>query len=989
MIARCTMVRAFAFALAILASTLLATASHANDSAIKDVGAIKFNRDIRPILAENCFTCHGPDKNKREADLRLDTQAGALAAVGDHHPIVPGKPDESEVLKRATTDDESLRMPPPATGKQLTAKQIELLRAWIAAGAPWQEHWSYTPIERPPLPPNAGANPIDAFLAIRQAEAGIALTVEADRATLARRLSFDLLGLPPSPEQVEAFVNDAREDAYPKFVDALLASPHYGERMAMYWLDLVRYADTTGIHGDNHRDVAPYRDYVIDAFNTNMPFDRFVVEQLAGDLLPQPTLAQRVASGYNRMNMTTTEGGAQPKEYIAKYAADRVRNASTVYLGATLGCAECHDHKYDPFTTKDYYSFAAFFADVQEQPVALPGPPFPVPKPDQEKKLAELDAAITQVRTTLDTQTPELDTAQAAWETTAREQLSHPPQLGIWQAVGPFKADSFDAAFDTAYGPENGVDLTAKFADGALGWSPHPDWADATPHDLPAERGAIYLYRTIESPRATPFVISLGSDDALRAWHDGKEAISQRKKRPLKPDQDKVTLQLHSGTNHLLLKVVNADGGAGFYFRVVEADVPAELATIVSKAPAERTDDERKAIEKYHRGIAPLLNPAREQLAALEKQRKEVDDGILRTLVAMTGEPRMTRVLPRGNWLNESGEVVTPATPGFLKPLGVDGRRATRLDLANWMIARDNPLVARVFVNRLWKLAFGRGLTAPLDDLGAQGSWPVHLELIDFLAAEFIDSGWDVKHMLRLITSSQAYRRSSHASPESLHADPYNLLVARQGRYRLDAEMVRDNALAISGLLVEKIGGRSVKPYQPRGYWAHLNFPVREYEPDHGEDLYRRGLYTYWCRTFLHPSLLAFDAPTREECTAERNRSNTPTQALVLLNDPIYVEAARVFAENMLRQTTLPPEERMQWAFRRAVSRTATDAELRVLVGLLEKHRAYYAANVEEARKLIAVGEWRVPADLDPAELAAWTSVARAILNLHETIARY
>jgi hypothetical protein len=333
--------------------------------------------------------------------------------------------------------------------------------------------------------------------------------------------------------------------------------------------------------------------------------------------------------------------------------------------------------------------------------------------------------------------------------------------------------------------------------------------------------------------------------------------------------------------------------------------------------------------------------------------------------------------------------VVTPTTPGFLKPIAVEGRRPSRLDLAQWMVSRDNPLVARVFVNRLWKLAFGRGLTAPLYDLGAQGSWPVHLELIDWLAAELIDSGWDIKHVLRLIVSSHAYRRSSHTSPEALHVDPYNLLVARQGRFRLEAEMVRDNALAVSGLLVPTIGGRSVKPYQPRGYWAHLNFPVREYEADHGPDLYRRGLYTYWCRTFLHPSLLAFDAPTREECTAERNRSNTPTQALVLLNDPIYVEAARVFAEHILRQTTLPTNDRINWAFHHAVSRPATNDELQILNTLLEKHRQYYAGNADEARKLVAVGETPVPADLDPTELAAWTSVARTILNLHETISRY
>ncbi|MBI2826837.1 MAG: PSD1 domain-containing protein [Planctomycetia bacterium] len=957
-----------------------------------DEARVKFNRDIRPILAENCYACHGPDKNKRESDLRLDTRDGAFAELGDHRAIVPGKPHESELLRRVTADDESVRMPPPASGKTLTPRQIDLLRTWIAEGATWQDHWSYTPIERPRVPQVASqpANPIDAFIAARLADAGVAPAAEADRVTLARRLAFDLVGLPPSAEQVTALVNDSSADSYERLVDALLASPHYGERMAMQWLDLVRYADTTGIHGDNHRDVAPYRDYVIDAFNANMPFDRFVVEQLAGDLLPQPTLAQRVASGYNRMNMTTTEGGAQPKEYIAKYAADRVRNASTVYLGATLGCAECHDHKYDPFTTKDFYSFAAFFADVQEQAVALPGPPFPVPKPEQESRLAELDRRLTELRGILDVQTPELDAAQLVWEGDARRLLADPPKLGAWHVLGSFAAKDFKQAFEREFGPESGVDLAAAVGDGAVKWTARPEWADGEIHNVaPAnENAATYVYRTIDAPRAMPLVISLGSDDGLRVWLDKKEVLNKRVERPAAPDQDKVTLSLRQGVNHLLMKVVNAAGGCAFYFKPVEGDIPAAIVEILTKPAGERTDEQKQALAKHHRGLAPLLQPVRDKIAAVERERKDVDAGVLRTLVAMSGEPRTMRVLRRGNWLDESGEIVQPAAPAFLKPPAIEGRRATRLDLANWMASRDNPLVARVLVNRLWKLAFGRGLASPLDDLGAQGSWPTHLELLDWLAAEFIDSGRDVKHVLRLIVTSRTYRQSSHAGAELLQKDPYNLLLARQGRFRLDAEMVRDNALAIGGLLVPKIGGRSVKPYQPRGYWAHLNFPVREYEADHGEDLYRRGLYTYWCRTFLHPSLLAFDAPTREECTAERNRSNTPLQALVLLNDPIYVETARVFAERMLRQSGAS-EERIGWAFGRALSRQPTSDETRVLVSLAEKHREHYAAHVDEARKLVATGEWPVPQDVDPAELAAWTSVARTILNLHETMTRY
>jgi len=830
---------------------------------------IAFNRDIRAILSENCFACHGPDKNKRDSDLRLDTEAGATADLGGRRAVVPKHADQSELWKRITTADEAERMPPTSTGKTLTDRQKELLRRWIEEGAQWQPHWSYTRIERPALPmvvsptastaqPPTAAQPIDQFIRAKLAEHDLTPSAPADKITLVRRLYFDLIGLPPTPEQVAAFVNDEDPAVYERTVDALLASPHYGERMALAWLDLVRYADTTGIHGDNHRDVTPYRDYIIRAFNSNMPVDRFAIEQLAGDLLPNATLEQKVASGYNRMNMTTTEGGAQAKEYIAKYSADRVRNASTVWLGATLGCAECHDHKFDPFTTKDFYRFAAFFADVQEQAVALPGPAFPVPTPAQAVEFRRLSEQVAALKKVLDTQAPEIAAAQAQWEPAAR----------------------------------------AKAAE-------------------------------------------------------------------TKPETDKKK----------------------------KPEVPEAITKILQASPDSLNDAQRAELAAYYRTIAPLLDPVRKNLAELETQLAAVDAQIPKTLVAMSVEPRVVRVLPRGNWLDETGEVVTPGVPGFLKQLEASSagseRRANRLDLANWVVSRDNPLVARVFVNRLWRLAFGRGLATPLDDLGAQGVPPTHLDLLDWLAVDFIESGWDVKRLWKQILMSETYRQSSNETATHRQRDPYNLWLARQGRFRLDAELVRDNALAISGLLVERIGGPSAKPYQPAGYWRHLNFPVREYEADHGENLYRRGLYTYWCRTFLHPSLLAFDAPSREECTAERPRSNTPLQALALLNDVTYVEAARVFAEHALRAEAKTFDERLNWAFRRALSRAPTPPETSLLAAMYEKHRAQFAADTAAADQLLATGEWPAPKDLDRADLAAWTSVTRAILNLHETITRY
>ncbi len=754
-----------------------------------DGPAINYTRDIKPILAAHCYACHGPDEGRRKAKLRLDVRDVAIKKA-----IKPGDAANSSMIERVSSDNPEEVMPPPSSKKgALMTEQIALLKRWIEQGAKFDIHWAYVKPVRPTPPAVKNTswpcNPIDRFIAARHDKLEYQPSPETDRVTLLRRLNFDLIGLPPSPEEVEAFVNDKSDNAYEKVVDRLLGSPHFGERMAVYWLDLVRYADTGGYHSDNHRDIALYRDWVIAAFNQNKRFDRFTIEQLAGDLLPKPTAEQKIASGYNRLLQTTEEGGAQAKEYTAKYAADRVRNASSVWLATTLGCCECHNHKFDPFTTKDFYSFGAFFADVKEVAVGRQEQ-VAMPTVEQQAQLERLDKEIAALR-------PKLNKPTAA-----------------------------------------------------------------------AEQAA-----------------------------------------------------------------------------------------------------------------------ARERIARLEGQKKQLLQTIPKTLVTMSVNPRAMRVLPRGNWLDDSGQIVAPAVPGSLPSLELQGR-PTRLDLARWLVSRDNPLTARVFVNRLWKLTFGQGIVKSLEDFGTQGAFPTHPQLLDWLAVEFIDSGWDVKHMLKLLVMSRTYRQSSHAGKVQRERDPGNLWLARQGRFRIDAEMVRDNALAISGLLSRKIGGPSVKPYQPAGYWVHLNFPTRTYQPDHGANQYRRGLYTYWQRTFLHPSLKAFDAPTREECTVERPRSSTPLQALVLLNDPTYVEAARVFAERIIKEggATLP--ERLNWAYRHAVSRKVKPDEVRLLSELHAKHRAEFVKDPQAARKLVSTGERPAPADLDAAELAAWTSVARVILNLHETITR-
>ncbi|MDB5313893.1 MAG: hypothetical protein JWO38_8095 [Gemmataceae bacterium] len=803
---------------------------------------VDFNRDIRPVLATQCYACHGPDEKARKADLRLDVRETAVKAGA----ITPGKPEASTLLNRITSKDADEVMPPVRSKKPpLTPEQTDLFRRWIAEGAKYSDHWSFAPLIRPPVPRVKsaawGRNPVDVFVLARIEADGLAPSREADRITLIRRLSFDLTGLPPTPEEVRAFVADAGPDAYDKLVDRLLASPHYGERMAVWWLDLVRFADSIGYHSDNPMNVFPYRDYVIRAFNENKRFDQFTTEQLAGDLLPKPTAAQKVATAYNRLLQTTEEGGAQAREYEAKYASDRVRNFGQVWLGGTLMCAECHNHKFDPYTQKDYYSIAAFFADVQEAAVGRREPGLALTTPEQEAELAGLDAATTAAREKV--------------EATVADYLKKPDALKT----------------------------------------------------LPAN---------------------------------------------VKP--------------------------------------PAALDQLLALPPEKRKPAADKQITDFLTKNVAELKPAADALAAAQKRKTDFDAAIPRVLVTTAGPPRTVRILPRGNWLDPSGPVMAPNTPGFLPPLPPlkDPKgRYTRLDLARWTISPENPLPARVAVNRLWKQFFGYGIARSLEESGAQGQLPTHPELLDWLAVEFRDS-WDVKKLVRLLVTSSAYRQASVETPAVRERDPFNKLFARQSRYRLDAEFVRDNALAVSGLLNPKIGGESVKPYQPAGYWAALNFPTREWQKDAGERVYRRGMYTHWQRSFPHPAMIAFDAPSREECTCERPRSNIPQQALALLNDPEFVEAARAFATKVIAAGGADDAARVGWAFERATGRRPRPEEAKVLLAVLAKHRADYAAHPDDAKKLLAVGDTPPPKDPPAAELAAWTNVCRVVLNLHETITR-
>ncbi|HVX10595.1 MAG TPA: PSD1 and planctomycete cytochrome C domain-containing protein [Pirellulales bacterium] len=980
---------------------------------------VNYSEQIKPILAGRCYACHGPDAAQRKADLELHMREKAIREA-----IVPGKADASPLVERITSPNPDERMPPPDSKKPpLTAEEVELVKRWINEGAPFDAHWAYVKPARPPLPAVTDAawvrNPIDYFVASRQEEHGLTPAPEADRRTLIRRLSLDLIGLPPKPAESDAFAADPRGAAYDELVDRLLSSPHYGERMAQYWLDVVRYADSAGYHSDNDRYVWLYRDYVIQAFNDNKRFDQFTTEQIAGDLLPNATREQRIASGYNRLLQTTEEGGAQPKEYAAKYSADRVRNTAAAWLGATMGCSECHDHKFDPYTTRDFYRFAAFFADVSERAVGRQDQT-PLPTPQQAERIKQLDAQLAAVRSEIDQPRPELDAAQSQWEQDVRNRKVD------WNTLVATGSSSGGAVFTPQ--PDGSLLVGGASADKdvytltlplalkgvtALRIEVLPD--DSLPAHGPgrASNGNFVLSEVSATLNDVPVKWSVASaSHEQQGWPaagaaDGKPAtgwailphVGKPNHLVLETAADlgdgsagtlSIKLQHEYGTSHAIGRLRLSASTSSRPVRAEGVDtLPTNVVAALAVERAGRNDEQKQALAAYYRTIAPLLQPQRDKLAALQKEKDGLIQSAPTTLVSMAVEPRTVRILPRGNWLDDAGEVMSPGVPEFLAPLNATDRRPSRVDLALWMTSRDNPLVARVFVNRLWKLFFGQGIVKTLDDLGTQGAWPTHPLLLDWLAIEFVESGWDVKHLVRLMVTSNAYRQSCSTSPEMRQKDPANQWLARQNRFRLDAEMVRDNALAISGLLSDKIGGPSVKPYQPAGYWAHLNFPTREWANDHGESQYRRGLYTWWQRTFLHPSLLAFNASTREECTAERPRSNTPLQALVLLNDPTYVEAARALAARLLREPPPDPAERIRFAWREALGRDPQPDETAVLVRLYEKDRAAYATDPDAAREQSQNGDLPAPDGVDLAELAAWTAVTRTILNLHETITRY
>ena len=1018
---------------------------------------VRFNRDIRPLMSDTCFHCHGFDPKSRKGGLRLDIREEALkAGKSGEIAIVPGKPDQSEIIKRIFSTDAEDVMPEKEAHKTLSAAQKELFRRWVAEGAVYEPHWAYKPLEMPAIPalPAGGKNPIDAFVGAKLAEKKVAPSAEASKERLLRRASLDLTGLPPTPAETAAFLADRSPDAYEKQVDRLLASPAFGERMAVWWLDVARFADTVGYHGDQNQRIFPYRDYVINAFNTNKPFDVFTREQLAGDLLPNPTEEQLVASGYNRLNMMTREGGAQVKEYLAKYGAERVRSVSNAWLGSTFGCAECHDHKFDPIKSADFYTLQAFFADVKQWGVYADYNYTPEPElkgvgndhpfyPEVRSKNAYLSKKDAEFRAQLasfyeKTFAESKDPSDfAAWQKDIASFLAEHP-TGLVSPAGTFFLKAAPATAPAKMAVKNTDAATAAkkpsakkgaaaptpvaFAAGALikmpkGVAKGEDFAitlNTSPTPIASVR--------IDIPKGS---LPAGSAATINARFGVVDA--KGKERPVafhladathREPRYNSSFELTDINAGWSLKMPNADVHAVWLLDtpvtlkpdekfVIHFDSNAALTLKASVSPLSHDDPLKvTAPETLTRSAAIEVarpTPATFALyvasrgtdrAKLEKSRtlttsiRRQYDGHAWSMVTQAAKPLTVRVLPRGNFLDETGPIVLPTTPSFLPGLRTSSeqKRLTRLDLADWINSKDNPITARTVMNRLWQIFHGTGLSAGLDDLGSQGELPSHPELLEWLSLEFRDKGWDVKKMIRLMVTSRTYRQSSSLRPELKEADPNNRLLASQNPRRLDAEFVRDNALFVAGLLnTSDVGGPSVKPYQPEGYYEPMQFPNRTYVASKDSDQWRRGLYMHWQRMYLHPMLINFDAPSRDECTALRNYSNTPQQALTLLNDPTFVEAARVMAARLL---ALPSGDRLSHGFRLAMGRDIKKTERPSLEKLVAEQTAYYKSNPSEAAKLIKVGFSQSVAD-DPAELAAWTQACRVLLNSHEAITRY
>lgn len=1028
---------------------------------------LEYNRTIRPILAEACFACHGSDSASRKADLRLDQREQVVKSGA----IIPGDAAASEMIRRIISTDPSEQMPPPASKKTLTKAQIDLLQKWVTEGAEYQPHWSFLTPARPtpPIPTARNRawikNPIDSFVLAPLEARGLMPAPEADRRTLARRLSLDLTGLPPDPAEVEAFVNDRTPDAYGKLVDHFLESPQWGEHRGRYWLDAARYADTHGIHFDNFREIWTYREWVINAFNRNLPFDQFTIEQLAGDLLPNRTLDQTIASGFNRCNITSSEGGAIDEEYRVLYTRDRTETSSQVWLGLTAGCAVCHDHKFDPLSTKEFYSLAAFFNNTTQ--AAMDGnikdtpPVIFVPRAEDRDKWEALSALVADARKQIATRKqvsrPEFD----AWAA----QVTPAILAGLVPASGlalfaPLNAGEGRTIALTVAGAPREVTLSTGFnwAEGrngkkAFSLEPGETIEVAEAGDFEGDQG-FSVSAWVKLPAANlvgSIVARMDGANSYRGWDVWLEgnrvgthiinkwsdnALKVVARTPLKPNE----------WNHVTITYDGSRKAAGvkIYFNGTpqDVDVPTDqlkdtvrttvpfkigqrntserlpglllenlrlytrplgpvevgplaradrLLELAAKPAEQRNDAERNELFEYW--LASIDVPSqdlRAKLASAEQAQSALKSaGSVAHVMQERGDPATAFVLFRGEY-DKRRDLVNPSTPAVLPPFPAEAPK-NRLGFAQWLLRPDHPLTARVTVNRFWQEVFGTGLVRTTGDFGISGELPSHPELLDWLAIEFRESGWDVKKFFKLLVTSAAYRQSSVATPEKIEKDPQNRWLSRGPRFRMDAEMVRDYALAGSGLLVRKLGGPSVRPYQPPGVWeavAMIGSNTRDYKADSGENLYRRSLYTIWKRSAPPALLDIFNAPSREVCTVRRERTNTPLQALATLNDPTFVEAARRLAQEALTKGGPTAKDRLQFIALRLLARPLTAAENQLTESSLGELAAFYAGHVDDAKQLIAVGESKADPTVDPATLAAWTMLVNELLNLDEVLCK-
>lgn len=1002
---------------------------------------VDFSRDISPILSDNCYACHGPDAAHRKAGLRFDLKESALAQLkSENYAIVPGDLDKSELIARIITKNEDDLMPPSDSGKQLTEAQIDLLKRWILQGAEWKSHWSFIKPERPPLPEVMDArwprNPIDHFILARLEKANLGTSPQADKVTLIRRVTFDLTGLPPTPAEVDAFLADHRSDAYERVVDRLLQSPRYGEHLARYWLDAARYGDTHGLHLDNERSIWPYRDWVVGAFNRNLPFDQFTIEQLAGDLLPNPTRDQKVASGFNRCNVSTSEGGAIDDEFYVRYAVDRTETVSTIWMGLTVGCASCHDHKFDPISQKEFYEMYAIFNNFDEKAMdgnaLLPAPTLKLPTPEQSAELVELSDAIAAVQQQIKTETAKIEYQEPERE--ARPAPESPCDL-VWldddfPPGAEIKSDGEPLRVVEGEQAYSGTRALARTAEGLA-----QDYFTQAAQPLIVGKGDKLFAHVRIDPANPPKAIMLqyhttgwlhranwGDEDAIIY---GEKGTSQKlllgdlpkvgewvrleipaQRLGIKPGA-KITgmaFTQFGGTVHWdkagLVTMTPQEDFTGFSQLAWEqqeksrekSELPKEVLEAVKLDAGKRSPEQTKRLRDHY--LAHVYAPAREtfdpllkEIAALRKKREDLDKSIPATMISKEmDKPRGAYILKRGEY-DKRGDRVEPGVPAVLPSLP-PSETTNRLDFARWLVSPDHPLTARVTVNRFWQQLFGTGLVKTSGDFGLQGEWPSHPELLDWLATEFMSNGWDVKQLLRLMLTSAAYRQSSAVTARHLELDPENRLLARGPRFRLDAEMIRDNALYVSGLLVEKMGGRGVRPYQPPGIWEAVGYTTSntaKFEQDHGEALYRRSLYTFWKRTAPPPYLTTFDAPSREKFCVRRERANTPLQALVTMNDPAYVEAARHLSARMLRYDR-NADERLEYGFRLVTARRPSAGEKAVLKSALSNFVNKYEQDREAAKKLVSVGDSPVNEQFASSELAAYTMLASLLLNLDETL---